>query len=358
MVQTLIRWTLILTSVIWFIFSAYTATAQEAVANATTPKHRFKGNDGFTYKRSPANKTNQTDTLKKYFKKKPFIKDDSWYDRDASSPSPTKSSRRRTRSVVMTPAMIRQLRDRQLKSVQTAQKKAPLFGSPEFGASPLRKIESSNVAAKPAINKKPSVPKTISSPFAKFSSLVPTSHTANKFQVLAEENFFRGDYKEAAKSSDQTMAIDPNNPQVKMFASLANIAAGDFAKAGRLFREAATHLDPAEWYRVIASSNNFYGSNEFEIHLERLSTFCEHNPYQLDAIRLRGFLSLMNGNLSIARTDFQTVLTSLPKDRVTNALFKQLESENWLDNKSNGPAIPASVSKIEKTTNPYLNESK
>lgn len=242
-----------------------------------------------------------------------------------------KSSRRTQTRTRIDPALVKELYEQQ-RRLDTARSKnqSPLFGSPIFG--PIVPYGSTNRAtpsSRPvALPKNTVAPKTIRSPFANFNTLVATSPAANVIQLHAEENFHNGNYSLAAYQIDQAMAIDNENGHLKMFASLTNIAAGNYEKAGQLFHSATKILEAKDWDEIFSITNRLYGNSDFQKHVEGLNVYCNENPFAIGSRRLRGYLSLISGRLEPARADFEFVLSNDRNDTVTNKLLTILEQPN------------------------------
>lgn len=163
-------------------------------------------------------------------------------------------------------------------------------------------------------------PMIIRSPFAEFSTIIPTIAAATPSQKNAESCFRNGDYAEASSAVETALKLDPNNGNLLMFAALTNLAAADYDTAGNLFVAAAAALDVANWNDVFAMADQFYGTGDNAQHMADFFEFCETSD-NVNAHRLRGYLAFEIHQFDMAQKDFEFVIDNHADDEIVKKLL-------------------------------------
>ena len=159
-----------------------------------------------------------------------------------------------------------------------------------------------------------------------FYPQIPTAASARPTQQLAEQAFKRGNYGESAQLAKQAMRLDPDNGRLKLFASHANFATGDFATSARLLNEATSRLRSDQWGFVVRNFKNFYGLNDYVPQTQRLSRHITDNPGDANALALRGYHYGALGYLDSATSDFRRAINLAPNNTLAQRLLPVLGS--------------------------------
>ena len=182
-------------------------------------------------------------------------------------------------------------------------------------------------------------PLIIRSPFADFSTRIPTIAAAIPSQRNAETCFRNGDYAEASSSVEGALRLDPDNGNLLMFAAMTNLAVANYDKAGKLFVAAATVLNVEDWKNVFAMADQFYGTNDGAQHLADFFAFCETTD-NINARRLRGYLAFEFHQFETAQTDFEFVINTDTDDAIVRKLLAS-EGESSVSHSPTGDTATA-----------------
>ena len=255
--------------------------------------------------------------------------------------------------VLAHPSYLRELSARQRADAARQQSPNPrsAYAWQGYPSAPVRAIPQHVGSA----TKRPVEPAIIRSPFADFSTRIPTIAAAHPSLKNAETSFRNGEYAQARFSVGEALQNDPNNAHLLFFATLTNLAVADYETAGKQFNAAASLLAVEQWRSVFAEADNFYGNDDFPQHIADFFEFAETSD-DINVRRLRGYLAFATGKFETAQKDFEFIMNSDAKDAVLNKLLAS--ADVMTDSESTTGDAPSTTPKLnpaKTTTMPKAN---
>ena len=123
--------------------------------------------------------------------------------------------------------------------------------------------------------------------------------------LKAERAFRGGNYGQAARFAGLATSLDESNGNLKLFATQAHFANGEYREAFESLQTAASLVSPDDLGFVVDNFKLFYGQNDFVSQTRALSTHLQQSPSDADAWALRGFQYGALGFPEAASKDFQ-----------------------------------------------------
>ena len=137
------------------------------------------------------------------------------------------------------------------------------------------------------------------------AAIIETSELAKASQLKAERAFRGGNYGQAARFAALAVSLDEPNGKLKLFATQAHFANGEYREAFESLQSASSLLTPDELGFVVDNFKLFYGQNDFVSQTRALSTHLQQSPNDADAWMLRGFQYGALGFPDAASKDFE-----------------------------------------------------
>lgn len=127
---------------------------------------------------------------------------------------------------------------------------------------------------------------------------------ATNTQLQAERAFRSGDYGNAARFAGLAVSLDVDNGLLKLFASQALFANGEYEDSVRILDGGIRQLDLHEFGWVVENFRLFYGKNDYTNQTRALSKFVQQNPNDSNGWLLRGYQYAALGYPDAAKKDF------------------------------------------------------
>ena len=159
-------------------------------------------------------------------------------------------------------------------------------------------------------------------------SIINTLPVANSLQLVAERAFRAGRYSDASDLVDHATQLDPHNGMLRLFASQANFAAGNFRVAATELKLATQMLAPSQWNFFGKNFRSFYGKNDYVKQTRELTQYVKRRPDDYQAKVLLGYHLGISGHRSAATRLFHEALTINANDELAQRLIPELGDLN------------------------------
>jgi hypothetical protein len=133
--------------------------------------------------------------------------------------------------------------------------------------------------------------------------VIEVSKLAADSQLKAERAFRAGEYGKAARFAGLATSLDESSGKLKLFASQAHFANGEYSEAAMMLVKATRELDSLQLGWVVENFKLFYGQNDFVNQTRSLSAHLKLNPSDGNAWLLRGYQYGALGYPDAARSD-------------------------------------------------------
>ena len=176
-------------------------------------------------------------------------------------------------------------------------------------------------------------------------SIISTLPVANTLQLVAERAFRAGRYSDAADLVDHATQLDSHNGMLRLFASQANFAAGNFRVAVTELESATQMLAPSQWNFFGKNFHSFYGKNDYVKQTRELTQYVKRRPDDYQAKVLLGYHLGISGHRSAATRLFHGALSINAGDELAQRLIPELGDLNmpFARNRSIDAPSPATV---------------